>query len=73
MDIFFKFIVVFLICNFDNIFIFRLGYIKVVLGEGMLVLVDFIKKGDLVIEFDIEFFTFLIFDRKDLIKKAFFY
>lgn len=53
-----------------NIFTFRPRYTKVVPGEGMPVSADPTKKGDLVIEFDIEFPTSLTPDRKDLIKKA---
>lgn len=69
MDIFFKVYCRFF-CNFDNIFTSRPGYTKVVPGEGMPVSADPTKKGDLVIEFDIEFPTSLTPDRKDLIKKA---
>ena len=49
---------------------FRPGYTKVVPGEGMPLSADPQKKGDLVIEFDIEFPTSLTPDRKDLIKKS---
>lgn len=68
--IFLKFITVYFVIVSVNIFIFRPGYTKVVPGEGMPVSADPTKKGDLVIEFDIEFPTSLTPDRKDLIKKA---
>jgi DnaJ family protein B protein 13 len=50
--------------------IFRPGYTKIVPGEGMPISQDPSKKGDLVIEFEIEFPTSLSPERKDLIKRA---
>lgn len=71
MEIFLKFyIAIFFVIFYVNIFTYRPGYTKVVPGEGMPVSADPTNKGDLVIEFDIEFPTSLTPDRKDLIKKA---
>lgn len=50
--------------------IIKPGYTKIVPGEGMPISQDPSKKGDLVIEFEIEFPTSLSPERKDLIKKA---
>lgn len=52
------------------LFFFRPGYTKIVPGEGMPLSQDPSKKGDLVIEFEIEFPTSLSPERKDLIKRA---
>ena len=55
----------------NSIFVFfRPGYTKIVPGEGMPISQDPSKKGDLVIEFEIEFPTSLSPERKDLIKRA---
>ncbi len=51
-------------------FSFRPGYTKKVPGEGMPITKNPVQKGDLVIEFDIEFPTSLTPDRKDLIRHA---
>ncbi|CAG2226715.1 DNAJB13 [Mytilus edulis] len=50
--------------------IIKPGYTKIVPGEGMPLSQDPSKKGDLVIEFEIEFPTSLSPERKDLIKRA---
>lgn len=50
--------------------IIKPGYTKIVPGEGMPISQDPSKKGDLVIEFEIEFPTSLSPERKDLIKRA---
>lgn len=46
------------------------GYTKVVPGEGMPLTQDLDKRGDLIIEFDIQFPQSLQPERKELIKKA---
>ncbi|KAK3603559.1 hypothetical protein CHS0354_027982 [Potamilus streckersoni] len=46
------------------------GYTKTVPGEGMPISTDPSQKGDLIIEFNIEFPTTLTPEKKDMIKKA---
>lgn len=48
----------------------RPGYTKLVPGEGMPFTNDPGQKGDLVIEFDIEFPTRLTPDGKELVRRA---
>jgi len=55
---------------FINVFIFRPGYTKTVPGEGMALSHNTKQKGDLVIEFDIDFPATLTPEKKDLIQRA---
>merc|ERR1711894_500359 len=50
--------------------IIKPGYLKIVPGEGMPLTKDASKKGDLVIEFDIEFPTTLSPERKEWVGRA---
>lgn len=49
---------------------FRPGYRKLVPNEGMPISTDPTQKGDLIIEFDIEFPSSLTPEKKDLVKAA---
>jgi DnaJ-class molecular chaperone len=48
----------------------RPGFTRVIPNEGMPFVEDFNQKGDLVVEFDIEFPRSLSAEGKELIKKA---
>jgi DnaJ-class molecular chaperone len=48
----------------------RPGFIRIIPGEGMPLVDNPDKKGDLTVEFDIEFPKSLTSDSKDLIKRA---
>lgn len=52
---------------------FRPGYKKLVPNEGMPISSDPTQKGDLIIEFDIEFPNTLTPEKKDLVKQALLY
>ena len=49
----------------------RPGFTRIIPGEGMPSVDDNRKRGDLIVEFDIEFPKSLNTDSKDFIKKAF--
>ena len=55
------------------LFLHRPGYKKIVPDEGMPMSSDPAQKGDLTIEFNIEFPTSLTPERKDLVRTALLY
>ena len=64
-----------LLCELFQVMLFvfllyRPGYTKQVPGEGMPISSDPTKKGDLIIEFNIEFPTSLTPEKKQLVQKA---